>query len=148
VPIEPREKSTRIRKPTVRFNLGATTEPRATLTANIASIFTIAQIAEAEGRFVMVGDVGSAYLNAVMPRGSLEPEVTKKLIRQDASFLPFHRRNKALYGCIESAKLWYYELAGTLKINGFKPNPVAVSGTFPFPACLVRHSQGRHIHHD
>jgi hypothetical protein len=25
---------------------------------------------------------------------------------------------------------------------------VAVSGTFPFPAWLVRHSQGRHIHHD
>jgi hypothetical protein len=25
---------------------------------------------------------------------------------------------------------------------------VAVSGTFPSPACLVRHSQGRHIHHD
>jgi hypothetical protein len=31
VPIEPREKSTRIWKPPVRFNLGATTEPRATL---------------------------------------------------------------------------------------------------------------------
>jgi hypothetical protein len=29
-------------------------------TANIASIFAIAQIAAAEGRFVMVGDVGSA----------------------------------------------------------------------------------------
>jgi hypothetical protein len=28
------------------------------------------------------------------------------------------------------------------------PASVAVSGTFPFPACLVRHSQGRHIHHD
>jgi hypothetical protein len=41
-------------------------------TANIASIFTIAQIAAAEGRFVMVGDVGSAYLNAIMPRGSLD----------------------------------------------------------------------------
>jgi hypothetical protein len=25
---------------------------------------------------------------------------------------------------------------------------IAVSRTFPFPACLVRHSQGRHIHHD
>jgi hypothetical protein len=25
---------------------------------------------------------------------------------------------------------------------------VAVSGTFPLPACLVGHSQGRHIHHD
>jgi hypothetical protein len=31
VPIESRGKSMRIRKPTVRFNLGATTEPRATL---------------------------------------------------------------------------------------------------------------------
>jgi hypothetical protein len=31
VPIEPREKSTRIWKPTVRFNLEATIEPRATL---------------------------------------------------------------------------------------------------------------------
>jgi hypothetical protein len=70
-------------------------------TANIASIFTIAQNAAAEGRFVMVGDVGSAYLNALMPRGSLdktlymliEPEVAKVIIRQDASFLPFKRRN-------------------------------------------------------
>jgi hypothetical protein len=31
--------------------------------------------------------------------------------------------NKALYRCIESAKLWYHELAGTLKSIGFKPNP-------------------------
>jgi Reverse transcriptase (RNA-dependent DNA polymerase) len=31
--------------------------------------------------------------------------------------------NKALYGCIESAKLWYHELAGSLKTNAFKPNP-------------------------
>jgi Reverse transcriptase (RNA-dependent DNA polymerase) len=108
-------------------------------TANIASIFTIAQIAAAVGRFVMVGDMGSAYLNALMPRGNIdktlymliEPEVAKEIIRQDPSFLPFQRRNgglvvilhKALYGCIESAKLWYHELAETLKTNGFKPNP-------------------------
>jgi hypothetical protein len=86
----------------------------------------------------MVGDVGSAYLNALMPRGNLdktlymliEPEVAKEIIRQDPSFLPFQRRNgglvvilnKALYGCIESAKLWYHEVAGTLKTNGFKPD--------------------------
>jgi Reverse transcriptase (RNA-dependent DNA polymerase) len=31
--------------------------------------------------------------------------------------------NKALYGCIESAKLLCHELAGTLRANGFKPNP-------------------------
>jgi hypothetical protein len=91
-------------------------------TANIASIFTIAKIAAAEGRFVMVGDVGSAYLNALMPRGdqskilymAIEPDVAREIIRQDRSFLQFQRRNgvlivilnKALYGCIESAKLW------------------------------------------
>jgi hypothetical protein len=108
-------------------------------TANIASIFTIAQIAAAEGIFVMVGDIGSAYLNALMPRGiqdkilymAIEPDVAREMIRQDSSFLPFQRRsaglivilNKALYGCIESAKLWYHELAGTLTKHGFTANP-------------------------
>ena len=29
------------------------------------------------------------------------------------------RLDKALYGCIESAKLWYNEIAGTLRSNGF-----------------------------
>jgi Reverse transcriptase (RNA-dependent DNA polymerase) len=32
------------------------------------------------------------------------------------------RLNKGLYGCIESAKLWYEEIAGTLKSNGFTAN--------------------------
>ena len=36
-------------------------------TANVASIFTIAQIAASEERFIMVGEVGTAYLNANMP---------------------------------------------------------------------------------
>ena len=35
-------------------------------TATIASMFTVAQIAAVENRFIMVGDVGSAYLNANM----------------------------------------------------------------------------------
>jgi hypothetical protein len=60
-------------------------------TANIASIFTIAEIVE--GRFVMVGDVGSAFLNALMPRGdqsktlyiAIEPDVAREIIRQDRS---------------------------------------------------------------
>jgi hypothetical protein len=64
-------------------------------TSNIASIFTIVQIAAAEGRFVKVGDVGSAYLNALMPRGSLEktlymliePKVAKEIIRQDKEII-------------------------------------------------------------
>ena len=108
-------------------------------TANIASIFTVAQIAAAENRFVMVGDVGTAYLNADMPMDkpdkilhmSIEKSVAAEIIKQDKAFAPYQRRdggllvrlNKALYGCIESAKLWYKEIAGTLKFNGFTANP-------------------------
>jgi hypothetical protein len=40
----------------------------------------------------------------------------------------------------QDIRLWKMDLQFRLS--------VAVSGTFPFPACLVRHSQGRHIHHD
>jgi Reverse transcriptase (RNA-dependent DNA polymerase) len=107
-------------------------------TASISAIFTIAQIAAVEERFVMIGDVGSAYLNAVMPTDnpdkilyiSIEPDVASEIIRQDATFAPFQRANgtlvvqlnKALYGCIESAKLWYQEIAGTLTRHGFTAN--------------------------
>ena len=108
-------------------------------TASISSIFTIAQIAAAEERFVMIGDVGSAYLNASMPMDdptkilymSIEPDVANEIIRQDGTFAPFQRTNgtlvvqlnKALYGCIESAKLWYQEIASTLIKHGFTANP-------------------------
>jgi hypothetical protein len=59
----------------------------------------------------MVGDVGSAYLNALMPRGSIdktlymliEPEVAKEIIRQDASFLPLQRRNGGLVVILNKA---------------------------------------------
>ena len=108
-------------------------------TASIAAIFTVAQIAAAENRFIMVGDVGSAYLNANMPMDKpdkilhmyIDKNVTDVIIKQDKSFAPFRRHNgglvvrldKALYGCIESAKLWYNEIAGTLRSNGFTANP-------------------------
>ena len=108
-------------------------------TASISSIFAIAQIAAAQDRFVMIGDVGSAYLNADMPMDnpakilymSIEPDVANEIVKQDNSFAVFQRKNgsivvrlnKALYGCIESAKLWYKEIAGTLNRNGFTANP-------------------------
>ena len=63
-------------------------------TASMAVIFTVAQIAAAEKRFIMVGDVGSAYLNAHMPLDNpdkflhmiVESEVADEIIRQDESF--------------------------------------------------------------
>jgi hypothetical protein len=108
-------------------------------TATIASIFTVAQIAALENRFIMVGDVGSAYLNADMPKEKpdkilhmfIDKNVADAIIKQDKSFECYRRHNgglvvrldKALYGCIESAKLWYNEIAGTLGRNGFTANP-------------------------
>ena len=104
-------------------------------TASISSIFMIAQIAAAEERFVMIGDVGSAYLNANMPTDdpakvlymSVEEDVANEIIRQDATFAPFRRAygtlvvqlNKALYGCIESAKLWYQDYFQRMSSNIF-----------------------------
>ena len=108
-------------------------------TASIASIFTIAQIAAAEKRFVMVGDIGTAYLNARMPMNNpdkilhmvIAKDVADEIIRQDKSFEEYRkhdggllvRLDKALYGCIESANLWYQNLAGTLVKYGFTANP-------------------------
>ena len=90
-------------------------------TATIASIFTVAQIAAVENCFIMVGDVGSAYLNADMPKEKLnkilhmfiDKNVADAIIKQDKLFECYRRHNgglvvrldKALYGCIESAKL-------------------------------------------
>jgi Reverse transcriptase (RNA-dependent DNA polymerase) len=86
----------------------------------------------------MVGNVLSAYLNARMPLDNpdeilhmiIETDVADEIIRQDKSFSKFRmkngnilvRLNKALYGCIESAKLWYEEIAITHKSNGCKTN--------------------------
>jgi Reverse transcriptase (RNA-dependent DNA polymerase) len=108
-------------------------------TASIASIFTIAQIAAAENRFIMVGDIGTAYLNARMPMDKpdkilhmvIAKDVADEIIRQDKSFERYRKQDggllvrleKALYGCIESANLWYQNLAGTLQNNGFTANP-------------------------
>ena len=108
-------------------------------TASIASIFAIAQIAAAERRFIMVGDIGTAYLNARMPMDKpdkilhmvIAKDVADEIIKQDKSFAKYRkpdggllvRLEKALYGCIESANLWYQNLAGTLELHGFQANP-------------------------
>ena len=90
----------------------------------------------------MVGDVGSAYLNAKMPTDIpdkilhmfIAKDVTDEIIRQDNKFAPYRRPdggllvklNRALYGCIESAKFWHKEIAGTLENNRFTARRVCV----------------------
>ena len=106
---------------------------------SIAAIFTVAQIAAVENRFIMVGGVRSAYLNADMPTEKpykilhmyIDKNVADAIIKQDTSFSRYRKHNgglvvrldKAFYGCIESAKLWNNEIAGNLRSNGFTANP-------------------------
>ena len=108
-------------------------------TANVASIFTIAQIAACEERFIMVGDVGTAYLDAKMPTDdpskrihmTIDPVIARIIITKEPSFQAFVTRDggllvaldKALYGCIESARLWNDEISSKLSSYGFTANP-------------------------
>ena len=108
-------------------------------TAYFISICTVAQIAAQEKRFVCVGDVGTAYLNATMPSHDpkkhvhvmINKDVADIMCEIDPSFKPYQaksgrivaRLRKALYGCIESAKLWHLEITKTLTDWGFTPNP-------------------------
>ena len=51
----------------------------------------------------------------------IDKNVADAIVKQDKSFGAYRRHNgrlvvrlgKALYGCIESTKLWYNEIAGT-----------------------------------
>jgi hypothetical protein len=87
-------------------------------TAAKTSVLTVAAIAAAEGREVVVIDIGGAFLNADMdPTGivvhnmRLDKVMTAMLVRIDPSYSEFVQEDgtmvvaldKALYGCVESA---------------------------------------------
>ena len=103
-------------------------------TPRINSIFTIAAIAAKENRRVRVIDIGNAYLNASMEGDPvymiIKRDIAKYLIEIDPTFEEFKDDNheivvklkKALYGCVQSSKLWYKHIKGTLEQYGFKMN--------------------------
>ena len=106
-------------------------------TSTTASILSIAAIAAAEERKVMTIDVGGAFLNADIKRTGVLVHV--RLDRIMTGFLveiaPEYREfvnadgscvvelDKALYGTLEAAKLWYDNISTKLVTNGFEPNP-------------------------
>jgi len=106
-------------------------------TVSTSSIFSIISTGVSEARSFMSFDISMAYLNADMKDEvfmTLDPEMTRILVEQDSSGT-FARNistdgrvtvklNKALYGCIQSAKLWYDHLSKFLMTIGFSPNPV------------------------
>jgi Reverse transcriptase (RNA-dependent DNA polymerase) len=104
-------------------------------TVALTSVLAVAALAAHDGHHVMTLDHKAAYLNATMrgPRVDmlLTPEVAEIMCRIDSKYRKFIRPDrkiavtlkKALYGCIQSAVLWYQELASTLEGMGFRSNP-------------------------
>jgi hypothetical protein len=105
-------------------------------TARTESILTIAAIAAAEGRKVMTVDIGGAFLNADITKTGvlvfvrLDKIMTRFLIKLDPSYAKFVERDgtcvvqldKALYGTIEAARLWYETISQKLRDDGFVSN--------------------------
>ena len=112
-----------------------TLEETSSPTVSTAAVFVTAAIAAHQGRHVITMDVETAYLNAKMIEGKpvfmrLDPLITAILSQLDAEFEQFHdskgativKLDRALYGCVESAVLWYKDLRHTLETDGFKVN--------------------------
>ena len=96
-------------------------------TASTTALFTVLTIAAYQRRHVATMDIAGAYLNASMSSVvvhmyldpvlasmlcELVPEYKKNLLKDDRLLV---KLDKALYGCIESAKLWYQHLKNTLE---------------------------------
>ena len=102
-----------------------------------SSVMSVCAIAACEGRLVAVCDIGGAFLNAEMPADGV-----KVLVRIDSTlsailtrlypdqYAPFLTEkgelvvelDRAMYGCVESARLWYNTLCAKLADMGFTQN--------------------------
>ena len=111
------------------------TEDTASPTAQLPLIMLIAAIAAKEGRHVRTADITGAYLNAEMKETvhmRLDKDTAKLLCELDDKYKAFLTLdgsivvvlNKALYGCVESAKLWYDTLTSQLIKCGYVQNPM------------------------
>jgi hypothetical protein len=106
-------------------------------TAATTSVFAIAAIAANEGRRARVIDVGGAFLLAditatgILVHVRLNKLMAGILVKIDPSYEDFRaddgsvvvELDKALYGCIEAAALWYQNICSTLEQFGYVRNP-------------------------
>lgn len=107
-------------------------------TVDITSVLAMAAINAQESRKKMTCDVGGAFLHTVWPKEQGQQVV--HLDRINTSILlqvrPDYQRfvqpdgcilmalDRALYGLIQSARLWYDRLTAVLRGEGYAPNPV------------------------
>ena len=114
-------------------------ETVASPTVSLEALITTLLISAFEDRDVASFDVPGAYLHATMPEDKrvllridgdfvdimcdVNPEFRKSVITDGKKKVLYLKILRALYGCIESALLWYNLFTGTLMNMGFKVNP-------------------------
>ena len=100
------------------------------------TVMMVLAVAAAERRKVMTIDITGAYLECDLSDEvevimKLDPVLTKILQevdktavgKADEKGVTYVKLNKALYGTVQAAKLWYEKLSGVLRSDGFVPNP-------------------------
>jgi Reverse transcriptase (RNA-dependent DNA polymerase) len=106
-------------------------------TVSIAALMLTIIIDAYERRDVATADVAGAYLKATMTDRviikfvgesvdillKMEPSYARFMTMEKGVKVLYARLNKALYGCVQSALLWYTLFHDTLKTMGFKINP-------------------------
>lgn len=107
-------------------------------TPALKSVFLIGALAAWEGRYVVTVDFPGAFLNARM--GSkvvyivLNSTLAGILVAKRPSYEKYLRPDRtlvvkllrALYGCVESAKLWFDLIKSQLECFGYTHNPVDI----------------------
>ena len=108
-------------------------------TVSTSAVFTILSIAAHEGRHAAVVDIGGAFLNAEMKTGvdvhmRLDRTMSELMTRLDPEYKKYLDNkgcvtvllDRALYGCVESAALWYENLRETMQSLGYERNPYEI----------------------
>jgi len=111
------------------YDVGRTTSP----TVSTQSIMSILNIAASERRNLMTLDIRQAYLEADMDEELymiINKDVAKELAKINKSYANevcsdgtiLVKLDKALYGCIQSSKLWYERITQWMMSKGFQQN--------------------------
>jgi hypothetical protein len=106
-------------------------------TGSTTSVLSVVAIVAGEGRSVTVMDIGGAFLNADITGAGIKVHMrlnrvlTSILVQIDPDYVRLvedrgtcvAELDKALYGCVEAAALWYIDLCATMRGDCFAPNP-------------------------
>jgi hypothetical protein len=115
------------------------------LECEIAETVIMIAIAATEKRNVASINITGAYLECEIAEDGevilmLDPTLTSIKASKDPCGKLYVKLKRALYGCIQSAKLWYAKLKSVLVADGYVPND--------YDGCLFNKTTGRAFHVD